>query len=129
MTTVLRFFQDPGSSFFLFGPRGTGKSTWLRERYPDAVWLDLLAPEDHREYAARPERLRERIAASPEADLVVIDEIQKVPELLDVVHQVIESGRSARRLRKSILRHARLDRHLQSPAHRTLCSLCPNPHS
>ena len=110
MTTVPRFFHDPGSSFFLFGPRGTGKSTWLRQRYPDAVWLDLLAPEVHREYAARPERLRERLAASPEGALVVIDEIQKVPALLDVVHQLVESldppprfiltGSSARKLRR-----------------------------
>ncbi len=38
--SVPRFFADPGSSFFLFGPRGTGKSTWLRERYPETVWLD-----------------------------------------------------------------------------------------
>ncbi|HUO86550.1 MAG TPA: AAA family ATPase, partial [Thermoanaerobaculia bacterium] len=110
MTTIGRHFQAPASSFFLFGPRGTGKSTWLRERFPDAVWIDLLRPEEHREYAARPERLRERLAASPEAETVVIDEIQKVPELLDVVHELIESrrprpqfvltGSSARKLRR-----------------------------
>jgi predicted AAA+ superfamily ATPase len=110
MTTIGRHFQAPASSFFLFGPRGTGKSTWLRERFPDAVWIDLLRPEEHREYAARPERLRERLAASPEAETVVIDEIQRVPELLDVVHELIESrrppprfvltGSSARKLRR-----------------------------
>jgi len=65
MTTIRRFFEDPGSSFLLFGPRGTGKSTWLRACFPEAVWIDLLMPEEHREYAARPERLRERLAASP----------------------------------------------------------------
>jgi len=110
MTIIRRFFEGPGSSFFLFGPRGTGKSTWLRERFPEAVWIDLLMPEEHREYAARPERLRERLAASPDAESVVIDEIQKVPELLDVVHELIESrrppprfiltGSSARKLRR-----------------------------
>jgi predicted AAA+ superfamily ATPase len=109
MTTIPRFFDDPASSFFLFGPRGTGKSTWLRQRFPDAVWIDLLLAEEHRDYAARPERLRERLAASPDAETVVIDEVQKVPELLDVVHELIESragprfvltGSSARKLRR-----------------------------
>jgi uncharacterized protein len=95
--TIERAFQAPAASFFLFGPRGTGKSTWLRERFPDAVWIDLLRPEEHRAYAARPERLRERLAASPEAETVVVDEVQKVPELLDVVHELIESGGPKRR--------------------------------
>ena len=110
MTILSRHFRDPGTSFFLFGPRGTGKSTWLRQAFPEAIWIDLLAPEVHREYAAHPERLRERVAASPDAECVVVDEIQKVPELLDVVHQIIESpgssprfaltGSSARKLRR-----------------------------
>lgn len=110
MAPLKRHFKDPGSSFFLFGPRGTGKSTWLREVLPEAVWIDLLAPEVHREYAGRPERLRERVAASPDAECVVVDEVQKIPELLDVVHQVIESpgpsprfvltGSSSRKLRR-----------------------------
>jgi hypothetical protein len=42
---MTRFFQDPGSSFFLFGPRGTGKSSWLRAAFPEALWLDLLEPD------------------------------------------------------------------------------------
>ena len=45
MAILGRFFRDPGSHYFLFGPRGTGKSTWLRAAYPDALWLDLLEPE------------------------------------------------------------------------------------
>jgi uncharacterized protein len=110
MKTLERLFQDPAGSFFLFGPRGTGKSTWLRQRFPDAVWIDLLLAEEHREYSAHPERLRDRLAASPEAETVIIDEVQKVPELLDVVHSLIESrgrsprfvltGSSARKLRR-----------------------------
>ncbi len=70
----------------------------------------LSRAEEHREYAARPERLRERLAAVPAAESVVIDEIQKVPELLDVVHALIEgrrpsprfilTGSSARKLRR-----------------------------
>jgi uncharacterized protein len=50
-----RFFQAPAGSFFLFGPRGTGKSTWLRQRLADALWLDLLDPQLQRLYQARPE--------------------------------------------------------------------------
>lgn len=45
MEIVDRFFPEPRQSVFLFGPRGTGKSTWLKQRFPDAVWVDLLEPE------------------------------------------------------------------------------------
>ncbi len=107
MATVSRFLQPPAGSFFLFGPRGTGKSTWLAQRFPEAVRIDLLAPEVLRALQARPERLRERVAAAG-ADTVVIDEVQKAPALLDVVHGLIEerpdlrfvlTGSSARKLR------------------------------
>jgi uncharacterized protein len=110
MAMLGRFFQDPLTHYFLFGPRGTGKSTWLRARYPDALWLDLLAPEAQRQYAARPERLRELVAGNANREVVVIDEVQKVPELLDVVHELIErrlgprfilTGSSARKLRRA----------------------------
>jgi predicted AAA+ superfamily ATPase len=110
MATVRRFFRDPQSSYFLFGPRGTGKSTWLREAYADALWIDLLAPEVHRQYAARPERLREIVAGNPDKSVVVIDEVQKAPILLDVVHDLIErragprfvlTGSSARKLKSA----------------------------
>ena len=109
MEFVSRFFDIPGQSCFLFGPRGTGKSTWLRDRLPDALFLDLLEPALHRSLNARPERLRELLAGSPRADTVVIDEIQRVPELLTVVHALIEgptprrfilTGSSARKLRR-----------------------------
>jgi len=59
MATVGRFFSAPAGHFFFFGPRGTGKSTWVRTNFPDAVRVDLLAPETYRSYLARPERLRE----------------------------------------------------------------------
>ncbi len=109
MESVRRFFQDPEASYFLFGPRGVGKSTWLRQRHPEALWVDLLEPEVHRHYSARPERLRELVRAHPDNPVVVIDEIQKAPALLDVVHAVIEkppsprfilTGSSARKLRR-----------------------------
>lgn len=90
MATVPRFFQPPSTHYFLFGPRGTGKSTWLREAYADALWIDLLRPDVHRQYAARPERLRELVAGNPDSPVVVVDEVQKAPVLLDVVHELIE---------------------------------------
>ena len=91
METVGRFFQAPEQSFFLFGPRGTGKSTWLKRHYPEAVVIDLLAPELFRLYSARPERLRE-VTSGSKVKTIIIDEVQKVPELLDVVHELIEEG-------------------------------------
>lgn len=109
MATTRRFLRDPAGSFFLFGPRGAGKSTWLNATLPNAIRVDLLDPESQRLYQARPERLRELVAGHPEARDVVIDEIQKAPVLLDVVHQLVETdrqrrfiltGSSARKLRR-----------------------------
>ena len=109
MELVSRFFQIPDRSCFLFGPRGAGKSTWLRRRLPDALYLDLLDPALHRRLSARPERLRELMAGAPGKDTVVIDEVQRIPELLTVVHAVLEepapprfvlTGSSARKLRR-----------------------------
>jgi len=104
-----RFFSMPDKSFFLFGPRGTGKSTWLRHELPDAVFVDLLKPEVYRELQARPERLRETALGSARKRVVVVDEVQRVPELLNGVHDVLErpgaprfvlTGSSARKLRR-----------------------------
>ena len=109
MELISRFFQIPDQSCFLLGPRGTGNSTWLRDRLPDALYLDLLEPSLHRSLDARPERLRELLAGSPGKETVVIDEIQRVPELLTVIHAVLEgpspprfvlTGSSARKLRR-----------------------------
>ena len=102
------FFRPPSGHFFLFGPRGTGKSTWLETAFPRAARIDLLDPAQQRRYAARPERLRELAAVGP-TDLV-IDEVQRVPELLTVVHQLMEApgaprfvltGSSARKLKRA----------------------------
>ncbi|HEX6861486.1 MAG TPA: AAA family ATPase, partial [Thermoanaerobaculia bacterium] len=99
----------PSTHYFLFGPRGTGKSTWLRQRHPEALWIDLLKPELLRQYVAKPERLRELVAGNPSREVVVIDEVQKAPVLLDVVHDLIESkagprfvltGSSSRKLKR-----------------------------
>ena len=109
MTFHRRFFQLPKSSFFLFGPRGTGKSTLLRQALPQALYVDLLQPDSYRELSSRPERLRELVDAEPPERPMVIDEIQRIPELLTVVHALIErdrgrrfvlTGSSARKLRR-----------------------------
>ncbi|MEN3014386.1 MAG: AAA family ATPase [Endomicrobiia bacterium] len=90
-TLIPRVFKPPIQSFFLLGPRGTGKTTFLKQTYPEAIWLDLLDPENFRVYSAYPERLKELIDAYPQKKVVVIDEIQKIPALLDVVHLLIEN--------------------------------------
>lgn len=109
-TLIPRFFTAPKGSFFLFGPRGTGKSTWLKACYPNALRIDLLDPESFRAYSARPERLKELVLGNPEKKVVIIDEVQKVPELLDVVHFLIEeklgirfilTGSSSRKLKRA----------------------------
>ena len=96
MESVKRFLSPPDSSFFLFGPRGTGKTTWLRQRLPEALVVNLLEPDIAREMSARPERLRELVLGNQDRLDVVVDEIQRVPELLHVVHSLIESGTSRR---------------------------------
>lgn len=92
--------------FFLWGARQSGKSTWLRECYPGAKWVDLLKADVFRRFVTRPERLREELAHEQER-FVVVDEVQKVPELLDEIHWLHENrgiqfalcGSSARKLR------------------------------
>lgn len=98
-------------SFFLFGARGTGKTTFLRSWFEgeDVLWIDLLDPVVEDRYARRPGLLSEQINAGTIADgWVVVDEVQKVPRLLDVVHAEIErsgtrfalTGSSARKLKR-----------------------------
>ena len=107
---IPRIFTPPKQHFFLFGPRGTGKTTLLKKLYPDALWIDLLQPDTFRSYSARPERLREVVLANLNKKIVVIDEIQKLPQLLDVIHWLIEkklkiqfilTGSSARKLKRT----------------------------
>ena len=104
-----RFFRFPAGSFFLFGPRGTGKSTLVKQRFPKAVYLDLLQPEIFRRFSAHPEDLRERLGALSRPATVVLDEIQRVPALLPLVHGLIEekkgwrfvlTGSSSRKLKR-----------------------------
>ncbi len=102
-----RLLEAPTSSFFLFGPRGTGKSSFVATTFPGAQVFDLLQSETWLELHSEPGRLGRRI---PERfrGWVVIDEVQKAPALLDEVHRLIESrklkfaltGSSARKLRR-----------------------------
>ena len=83
-------------SFFLFGARGTGKSTLLRAKFPqdDYFWVDLLHPEQEMRYGTMPERLLDDWRSLQDSQKargwLVIDEVQRVPKLLDVVHIGIE---------------------------------------
>ena len=104
-----RFFKAPADSFFIFGPRGTGKSTWLTNTYPDAYVIDLLDDEIYRNYIAHPERIKQVVKANPDTKCIVVDEVQKAPTLLDGIHRLIEgdkqlqfilTGSSARKLRQ-----------------------------
>ena len=84
MATVGRFFRAPSTHYFLFGPRGTGKSTWLG--LPIRTRCGWTSSCRRSTGSARPERLRELVAGDPDRPVVVIDEVQKAPVLLDVVH-------------------------------------------
>ena len=94
---------------FLFGARQTGKSTLLKERFKGAIYYDLLNPGLRKSLKLNPNALWEALQDKPAGTLVIVDEIQKVPELLDVVHMLmvdkglffILSGSSARKLKRS----------------------------
>lgn len=102
-----RNLTQPDRSFFLFGPRGTGKTTWIKDRFNDALVYDLLDYTTFSRLLRNPSELYSEVAAS-NLDWVVIDEVQRVPQLLNEVHRGIESlgknfvlsGSSARKLRQ-----------------------------
>lgn len=96
-------------AMFLFGARQTGKSTLLKERFPKAIYIDLLKSDVRNRFKQHPEEFRESLLRYPPETLVIVDEIQKVPDLLDEVHWLmvekglwfILSGSSARKIKKS----------------------------
>ncbi|MBI5123971.1 MAG: ATP-binding protein [Candidatus Omnitrophica bacterium] len=103
-----RLIQPPkDKSFFLFGPRGTGKTTWVKSNFTEALYLDLLEAELFNDLLANPQRLENFIPKNFN-DWVIIDEIQRIPELLNEVHRLIEkqkykfilTGSSARKIRR-----------------------------
>ena len=94
-------------SFFLFGPRGTGKTTWIKSNFSEALYFDLLGFDLYNDLLARPGRLENLIPPGFQ-NWIILDEIQRIPELLNEVHRLIENfnykfiltGSSARTLRK-----------------------------
>lgn len=104
----LRLPPQGTETFFLWGPRQTGKSTLLKKTYPKAMWIDFLKGEVFRRYLERPELLRSEIAYMDSAPFIVIDEVQKVPQILDEVHWLYENrglhfalcGSSARKVKR-----------------------------
>ena len=104
-----RKFVAPTFAYFLFGPRGTGKSTWVRNHYPEAYFIDLLPTKSALSYHRNPGRIIREVLALKKDRWVVLDEIQRVPELLDDVHALMENhgyrrfvltGSSARKLKR-----------------------------
>ena len=111
MVMISRKLSVPSKSFFLLGPRGTGKSTWLRAIYPRAKWYNLLRNAELLRLAQEPDLFRKEVEALPIKTWIVIDEIQRYPELLNEVHDLLSShprdyyfaltGSSARKLKRT----------------------------
>lgn len=105
--------SNPKKSFFLWGQRQTGKSSLLKATFPDALFVNFLESDQFMEYSASPSLLRERVAHLKSGSVVIVDEVQKVPLILDEIHGLIESkklifglcGSSARKLKRG---HANL---------------------
>ena len=90
----LRLPEKPKQSFSLWGPRRTGKTTLLKACYPDALRIDLLKTDELMRYMKAPSLFREEVAALSRDRLIVVDEIQKAPVLLDEIHYMIQEWRS-----------------------------------
>lgn len=105
---LLKLSEDLESSIFLFGARQTGKSTFLRQQFPHAIYIDLLDTQMKSRFHRRPFLLYEMLRDEPRGRLVIIDEIPEVPELLNEVHRLISEfglvfilcGSSARKLKR-----------------------------
>ncbi len=103
-----RLLTAPKQSFFLFGPRGCGKSTWVRSEFPRAHRIDLLDEVSHHRYLTHVGAFAEELRALPAGSTVVVDEVQRLPQLLNEVHRAIEErrmrfilcGSSARKLKQ-----------------------------
>ena len=108
-SNITRLLQPPSRSFFLFGARGIGKSTWLKQCFPDAIMVNLLDSSVLLQLIRAPGDLEALAGHLPAGAWVVLDEVQKIPALLDEVHRLMEErgwcfalcGSSARKLRRS----------------------------
>jgi predicted AAA+ superfamily ATPase len=104
-----RIIKAPKKSFFLLGPRGTGKSTWLGSTFPDAYVIDLLAEDTYQRLLASPSLFADELRAVTSGRWVIVDEVQRLPGLLNEVHRFIEEkrlqfvlcGSSARKLKRA----------------------------
>ena len=102
-----RITRRTKTSFFLFGPRGVGKSTWARQELGGALHIDLLDEGLYQRLLGNPSLFAGMVQATPETDWVVVDEIQRIPNLLNDVHRLIEDrgqrfgllGSSAKKLK------------------------------
>ena len=103
-----RLIKPPeNKSFFLFGPRGTGKTTWVKSHFKKALYLDLLEAELFNDLLANPQRIENFIPKGFD-DWIIIDEVQRIPELLNEIHRLIEkckfkfilTGSNARKLKR-----------------------------
>src|SRR2546422_5462626 len=103
-----RLLKAPSSSFFLFGPRGTGKTTWLEANFPGVKTFDLLNEGLYQSYLADITLFSRELLTLPPRSWVAVDEIQRLPSLLNEVHRFMEKGKlrfaltgsSARKLRR-----------------------------
>ncbi len=111
MRYIHRKIAPPDGSYFLLGPRGTGKSTWLLHHYPKAVRIDFLLGDQERRFSGYPERVRDIVAGMEPGSTLILDEIQRVPRLLPEIHALIEqrkdiqyimTGSSSRKFRRSV---------------------------
>ena len=108
LNRILQISKELNGSIFLFGARQTGKSTVLRQQFPDSIYIDLLDTEIKSRFFRRPVLLYEMLIDKPEGSLIIIDEIPEVPELLNEVHRLISErqhifilcGSSARKLKR-----------------------------
>lgn len=104
---IQRIKLPPNRSAFLWGPRKTGKTTLLKQEFPDACWIDFLDYETFLTLSQKPHALRQIVEAQT-SKTIVIDEVQKVPKIMDEIHWLMEnkgyqfilSGSSARKLRR-----------------------------
>lgn len=104
-----RLYKYPKKqSFFLFGPRGSGKSTWLKKEFPQALYIDLLDEVIFQEYIRNPNSFKLELNSAQKDQWIIVDEIQRAPHLLNYVHQALSeqkyqfilTGSSARKLKK-----------------------------
>ncbi len=104
-----RLLTPPKTSFFLLGPRGTGKTTWLKQHFADTMRFDLLDEARYQRYLQDIGSFQRELATVPDGAWVTIDEVQRLPALLNEVHRAIEdrrlrfalTGSSARKLRRA----------------------------